>query len=213
MSLAGRLRLVAGALAGTVVALFAGWLAFSAIQPGRTDTTQRSTPAVLRAVQDLASYTAASGSFQVLVDSEEDVNLVPSFIAGERTLLVATGTVDAEVDFSSIGAEGVTVSPDRRSVEVTLPHAQLAPAELDNSQTYVAERQRGLVDRIGQALSSSPGDDHELLERAEQQLRDAASGTELAQRAEDNTRSMLTGLLGSLGFETVTVHFQDPDES
>ena len=85
MSLAGRLRLVAGALAGTVVALFAGWLAFSAIQPGRTDTTQRSTPAVLRAVQDLASYTAASGSFQVLVDSEEDVNLVPSFIAGERS--------------------------------------------------------------------------------------------------------------------------------
>lgn len=212
MSLAGRLRLVAGALAGTVVALFAGWLAFSALQPGRTDTTQRSTPAVLRAVQDLSTYTAASGSFQVLVDSQDDVNLVPSFIAGKRTLLVATGTVDAEVDFSGLGVEGVTLSPDGRSVEVTLPHAQLARAELDNSQTYVAERQRGIVDRIGEALSSSPGDDHELLERAEQQLHDVAAGTELQQRAEDNTRTMLTGMLGSLGFETVTVRFQDPPE-
>jgi hypothetical protein len=213
MSLAGRLRIVTGALVATVVAVFAGWLAFSALEPGRTDTTQRSTPAVLRAVQDLATYTGASGSFQVLVDSEKEVNLVPSFIAGERTLLVATGNVDAQVDFSALAADTVTVSADRRAVDITLPRAQLARAELDNSQTYVAERQRGLVDRIGEALSSSPGDDHELMERAEQQLHDAAAGTELRQRAEDNTRNMLTGLLGALGFDTVTVHFQDPVQS
>jgi hypothetical protein len=107
----------------------------------------------------------------------------------------------------------VTVSGDRRAVEIRLPRAQLARAELDNSQTYVAERQRGLVDRIGEALSSSPGDDHELLARAERQLHDAAAGTQLRERAEDNTRTMLTSLLGSLGFETVTVHFQDAVQS
>jgi hypothetical protein len=200
---------VVAALVGTVAVLLIGWLAYSLLEPGRQDHTDRSSPVVLQAIADLSTYKAATGNFQVVVDSEKDVNMVPSFLAGERTLMVASGKVDAEVDFSGLATDAVKISPDRTSVEITLPHAQLSEAQLDNSHTYVAERQRGLVNRLGEALSSDPGDDHELLQQAQQQLRQAADGTELRQRAEDNTRGMLTSLMGSLGFKQVNVHFAD----
>jgi hypothetical protein len=209
MAPARRLPLVVAALLGTLAVVVVVWLAFALFEPGRTEQRERSVPAVLQAVADLSTYTAASGNFQVVVDSEKDVNRVPSFLAGQRTLLVANGRVDAAVDFSALGADGVRMSADRRTVEVTLPHARLGPAQLDHSQTYVAARQRGLLDRIGDALGSAPSDDHELLQAAERRLQDAAAGTELRQRAEDNTRDMLTSLLGSLGFEQVTVRFAD----
>jgi hypothetical protein len=212
MSPVRRLRIVVAALVGTVGVLLVCWLAYSLLEPGRQDDTQRSMPVILQAMQDLSAYKAATGNFQVVVDSEKDVNMVPSFLAGERTLMVATGNVDAEVDFSGLEGDAVKMSPDRSAVEITLPHAQLTRAQLDNSKTYVAERQRGLMDRLGEAFSTNPGDDHELLQQAEEQLQQAAAGTELRQRAEDNTTTMLSSLLGSLGFEHVTVRYQDAVE-
>jgi hypothetical protein len=175
--------LVATVAVGLVVLGSSGWLAFRLLHPGQQRTV------------------------------DKDVKLVPSVIAGERSLMVAEGSVDAEVDFSQLGADAVHVSGDRRSVEVTLPPAQLSATHLDHDHTYVAERQRGLIDRIGQALSSNPGDDHALLQAADQKLRDAAEDTQLRQRAEDNTRTMLTGLLNSLGYEHVTVRFAVPAKS
>ena len=208
----GRLSVAVVAFVGLAVVACSGWLALQLLQPGRQRTIDRSGPTVLQAIQDLSSYKAASGNFQVLVDLEKDVKLVPSVIAGERSLMVAQGSVDAEVDFSRLGPDAVHVSGDRRSVELTLPPAQLSQTHLDHDHTYVAERQRGLVDRIGQALSSNPGDDRELLQAADQKLRAAAEGTELRQKAEDNTRAMLSELLGSLGFEHVTVRFTPPTQ-
>jgi hypothetical protein len=200
--------LVAIVVVGLLVVGSSGWLAFRLLQPGQQRTIDRSSPTVLHAIQDLSEYKAATGNFQVLVDLEKDVKLVPSMIAGERSLMVAEGSVDAEVDFSKLGADAVHVSPDRRSVDITLPAAELSATHLDHDRTYVAERQRGLLNRIGEAFSSNPGDDQQLLQAADQKLRAAAQGTELRQRAEDNTRSMLTGLLTSLGFEHVSVTFQ-----
>lgn len=147
------------------LALTARWLGI-----GKTEDRYRSNPVVLAALQDLAAYKAASGQFQVVIDLEKDVRFVPSFIAGERTYLVAAGNVDAEVDFSGLGPGAVEVSEDRTAVTVTLPPAHLAPARIDNDATYVAERQRGVVNRLGEALSSNPGDDAQLYARAEDEM-------------------------------------------
>lgn len=202
--------LVAAALAVLLViagmAATARWLGV-----GRTDDRYRSNPVILAALQDLSAYKAASGQFQVVIDLERDVRFVPSFIAGERTYLVAAGNVDAEVDFSDLGPGTVEVSPDRLGVTITLPPAQLVDARIDNEATYVAERQRGVFNRLGEALSSNPGDDAQLYIRAEEEMEAAAAQSGLEERAEGNTRDMLTALLGSLGFEEVTITFEEPE--
>lgn len=205
----GLFSFIVAGLFGLTALLTVGWLGMHLLEPGKQTTVDRSGPAVLQAIQDLSTYKASTGNFQVIVDLEKDVKMVPSFIAGQRTLMVANGSVDGEVDLSHLGPEAVKISDDRRSVDITLPAAKLSATHLDNSQTYVAERQRGLVDRIGQALSSNPGDDRALLQAADAKLLEAARNTQLANRAEDNTRVMLTTLMTSLGFQQVNVHFEN----
>ncbi|MEZ5234929.1 MAG: DUF4230 domain-containing protein [Acidimicrobiales bacterium] len=68
-----------------------------------------------------SAATAATGEFSELVDVEDDVRYVPDFLAGERTVMVAVGSVDAEVDFSRLDGSHIVVSEDGRSVVVHLP--------------------------------------------------------------------------------------------
>jgi len=176
-------------------------------KPFTPETTDRSQPAVLKALEDLHEYRAATGQFQVIVDLEHRTRYVPTLLKGERTLFVAGGSVDAFVDFSQLGAEAVTVSQDRRSVTVTLPRATLSRARVDPSQSYVYERERGLVDRVGAAFSDNPTSERELYLLAEQKLSKAAAAGDVTDRAEENTRQMLTGLLRSLGFTDLDIVF------
>ena len=59
-------------------------------------------------------------------------------------------------------------------------------------------------------FSSNPTSEKELYQAAEQKLGAAAQQSELVDRGKENTRKMLVGLLGSLGYENITVVFEDP---
>jgi hypothetical protein len=169
----------------------------------------RSQPVLLRSIQDLSRYEAASGNFQVVVDLEKDARFLPDAIRGQRTLFVGAGTVDAYVDFARIGKDGIVVSGDREKVEVRLPRAQLEAAALDTRRSYVVNQQRGLLDRLGSFFSSNPDSQQRVYQVAQERIQQAAKDSGLTDRAEQNTRTMLTGMLRSLGFGQVTVGFAD----
>jgi hypothetical protein len=173
-------------------------------------TIDRSQPPLLVQLTDLSEYHASSANFQALVDLEKDTKYLPDFLSGQRALMVAAGTVDATVDFSGLKNENVVVSEDRKSVTITLPAPQLSEVTLDHDRTYVESRDRGLFDRIGGLFSGNPTDDQPLYQAAEDKLHEAAANSELLSLAETNTRSMLESLLKSLGFENVTVVFEQP---
>lgn len=176
--------------------------------PFTTESVDRTQPAVLKALEDLHDFRAATGHFQVIIDLEKDARYVPALIKGERTLFVAAGTVDAGVDFSRLGSDAVSVSDDGRSVAVTLPRAKLSRPHVDPARSYVYERERGVLDRLGALFSDNPTSERPLYLLAERRLAAAAEdGTGLTERAEHNTRTMLEGLLRSLGFTDVEVRF------
>jgi len=177
--------------------------------PFGSEEVDRTGPAVLHALRDVSRYEAATGEFQVLVDVEHDANYLPDAIRGDRTVFMAQGTVDAEVDFTGITGDAVRVADDG-SVTVTLPEATLSEARIDSDQSRVVARDRGLLDRLGDVLSDNPVDDRELYLRAEDRLGAAAAEAGLADRAEANTRRMLEGMLGQLGHDDVTVVFEPP---
>lgn len=172
----------------------------------------RSPAPLLLALQDVAQYRAATGTFQVLVDQERDTPNVPAVISGERTTFFATATVDALVDFSALDAERVTMSADRRSVTISLPAPVLAAAVLDPAQSRIVGRERGLVERVGSIFDDVPTGDAELYVLARRKADAAAQQSDLAARAEQSTSEMLTTLAGSLGFEQVTVSFDAADQ-
>ncbi len=176
-------------------------------EPGVVD---RSGPSLLLALADLSEYHAATGSFQVVIDVERDTPYLPSVLSGERTTFLATGGVDAVVDFSGLTAERVQVSQDRRAVTFSLPAPRLTEARVDPDGSRVVGRDRGLVDRIASVFEDNPTSEREFYQLAEQRLATAARDSDLLARAETNTRAMLTGLAGSLGFERVRVDFAAP---
>ncbi|MFC9910641.1 DUF4230 domain-containing protein [Streptomyces sp. NPDC127197] len=172
-----------------------------------TETHDRSGPALLKSIQDISRYDAASGNFQVVVDLEKDTKYLPDAIRGTRTLYVGAGTVDAYVDLGRVGEDDVTVDEDRTSATLRLPHAALGDPALDTDRSYAVSKQRGLLDRLGDLFSDNPNSEQAVQQLAVRHIRAAAKESELTARAESNTTAMLEGLLGSLGFKEVRVTY------
>ncbi|MFD7282347.1 DUF4230 domain-containing protein [Streptomyces sp. NPDC059862] len=172
-----------------------------------TETHDRSGPALLKSIQDISRYDAASGNFQVVVDLEKDTKYLPDAIRGTRTLYVGAGTVDAYVDLGRVGEDDVTVDEDRTSATLRLPHAALGDPALDTDRSYAVSKQRGLLDRLGDLFSDNPNSEQAVQQLAVRHIRAAAKESELTARAESNTTGMLEGLLGSLGFKEVRVTY------
>ncbi|MFD1540314.1 DUF4230 domain-containing protein [Nonomuraea guangzhouensis] len=204
-----RWRYLAGFLVVAVLLVVGGRLAWTWLNPLGEQTIDRSQPVLLQSIKDLSRFEAATGNFQVVVDLEKDARFLPDAVKGTRTLFVGAGNVDAYVDFSAMGANGVTVNKDRTEATIRLPRAQLEKPNLDNRRSYVFAQQRGLLDRVQGFLSSSPNDQRELYVLAETKIAEAASSSDLRARADANTKAMLEGMLKSLGFTKVTVKFAD----
>ncbi|MEW2283948.1 DUF4230 domain-containing protein [Streptomyces sp. NPDC047841] len=172
-----------------------------------TETHDRSGPALLKSIQDMSRYDAASGNFQVVVDLDKDAKFLPDAIRGTRTLYVGAGTVDAYVDLGRVGEKDVTVNDDRTSATIRLPHARLGKPALDPDHSYAVSKQRGLLDRLGDLFSDNPNSEQAVQKLAVRHIGDAARTSGLTARAEHNTTGMLQGLLRSLGFTEVRVTY------
>lgn len=197
--------LVAAALVAVFILIQGLHFGFGWLNPFGETTKDRSSPVVLKSIQDLSRYEAAEGEFQVIVDLDKEANWLPSLIRGNRTLFVGNGSVNAYVDFAKLGSGAVTVSGDRKTATVRLPHAQLEPTNLDPKHSYVFATQTGLLDRIGQFFTGSPGDQRQLYVLAAQKIQTAAQQSGLQARADQNTKTMIQNLLRALGFTTVNV--------
>jgi hypothetical protein len=218
----GFARSVAGALVGALVVLGLGAvLVFGAAASGLValpaalaglftrEQVDRSEPPVLLSIQDLSRFVAAEGSYQVVVDLEDDTRYVPDWLKGERTIFLAEGSVDVYVDFSDLTEDAVHMAENGSAVTVTLPAPALTEPRIDLEGSRALSESRGLIDRAADFFGDDVGSQREVLLRAEDLLAEAAQESGLTARAEENTRTTLEGLLGGLGYETVTVLFED----
>ncbi len=101
--------------------------------PFASRTADRSTPALLLAVRDLSEYHAATGAFQPTPSASP----------------LATGHVDAVVDFARDGPRPVRGSDDRRSAAITLPAPVLGKATVDPAQSCLVDHDRGAFGAVG----------------------------------------------------------------
>jgi len=197
-----------GALAVAVIVLanaIGGLFSFNLFGTTKID---RSAPVVLKQLRDVSTYTAATGDFESTVDIENDT-VLPSFLMGDRAIFVGVGTVDAQVDFGQLTKDAIVVG-ENGAVTVTLPQPTLGKAHVDPARSHVANRDRGLINRIEGMFKDNPTSERELYLKAQHRIAKAARGSEMRARAERNTEAMLKGLLGKLGFQNVNVVWTGP---
>jgi hypothetical protein len=146
----------------------------------------------------------------VIVDVQNDKKYIPDFLVNDRTLFVAAGSVEAYVDFGSIGQGAIQESADHKTVQIKLPAPQLNKPSIDHDKSYVFAQQKGVLNHLGDVFNNDPNKLQQLYQLGEQKITDAARDSELAQRAEENTRKMLDGMLRSLGYTSITITFAGP---
>ena len=123
------------------------------------------------------------------------------FLFGDRLLLVAHGTVIAGVDLDQLGRDDIQVGADG-TVSIALPAAEVFITALDNENSYVYDRDIGLLRKADIELESA------ARLAAEQEMLKAAIEDGILEQAQTNAENYLYRLLRSLGFADVTFNVQ-----
>jgi hypothetical protein len=164
---------------------------------GRTTRIDTSAPAVVEKIRQLSRLESVNYSVDKIVEGNRQSPLVPDFLAGDRMLFIAHGDVIAGVDLTQLGKNDVQVNGD--SAEVRLPQAEILTTRIDNTKSRVYERNTGLL------VVADPNLESQVRQAAEEQIRQAALDDKILEKATDNARVTVTGLLYALGFHKVDV--------
>ncbi len=204
----GVVSLIVAAIIGAMV-ISAVWRIAGVLKnPLATEKVDRTGPALITALTNMARVEGSSGTFQVVVDIQDDAKYVPAALKGERIIYLAQGSASGTVDLGGLNATSITVDEVLKTATIIVPQAQISNVRIDLTRSKVLSHERGLLDRLGGAAGDAPAMHPDLVARAETQLKDAATESQLRQRAEENTETLLRSIATGLGYTTVNVEFR-----
>ena len=173
----------------------ASWLA-----PLLGEPTHRTGPVVVQDIQRLNELATVKWTQQVIVEEEGNEEIwrryLPDLLSGERVLLIAVGDVQAGVNLDELGEDDVQVEENR--VTIDLPEPRILSASLNEDETKVYDRDRGLIDLWG---------DDALIEEARRdavdEIRDTAEKNGIIEQAQTNAEDSIRAFVISLGYGEV----------
>jgi hypothetical protein len=209
------LQLIAISITGgaVIVASLAGWAFLRsgsrfiegvklAIAPQPPVETVDLRTVVVEQIRLASELTTAVFTMEAVVPAQSD-RKIGNYTVGKTNLLyIAYGEVRAGVNLEEIGAADVSPSADGTSVVLTLPAAKLLDTKIDVARSSVYDYSRGF-------LNLGPDRAPELQSAAQQEalieIEKAACDQNILNQANDRAELVVTQLLQSAGFETVTV--------
>lgn len=163
------------------------------------------TPDVVVALRELAFLEGMVFHTERVIDLRERQSTLFRLIdAEDAILLVAAGEVRAGVDLRALTPSAIDADFEERRATLYLPAATISSARLDNARTYVHSRKTDLFASRRQDLETR------ARREAERSLEQAAREAGILEKAEASVGRTIEGLLRSLGFEQIEVHFGVP---
>lgn len=156
-----------------------------------------SSTTIVHQITDLSRLETASFEIEKVITAETN----PDFLwgaFGESIIFMGYGKVIAGVDFSQMQLTDLqVVDPD--TVMVHLPPAKIFDdlPVLDNQKSTVLNRDTGLLASVDPNLETS------VRQEAERQIREAATQTDILDKANANAEAFMRQFLQGLGFENV----------
>jgi hypothetical protein len=124
------------------------------------------------------------------------------FLFGDRLLFVAHGFVIAGVDLEKVKTDDLRLEDN--ILYVTLPEPEVFVATLDNSKSYVYDRQMGMLTQGDQSLETN------ARQVAEQTIKQAAMDDGILDQAKINAENYLSRLFQDLGYQDVIFDYATP---
>lgn len=173
----------------------ATWGAASLLRnPFALFTKTASGPVVLQQIQQLNRLETCRYNGEVVVQGERK-GLLPTWLSGDRVLLVGRGEVVAGLDLSGLRAQDIQVKG--QELTVRLPAPQILHTRLDNERSEVHDRTSGILSGPDRNL------DGQVRVEAEEKIRAAALESGILQTAGTNARATLSQQLRLFGFREV----------
>jgi hypothetical protein len=145
---------------------------------------------IVRQVRSLARLETIQYSVEKVITAESGQGPF-GFLVGDRLLLVAHGEVIAGVDLSKLSPDDLRVRDN--VLYVILPEPEIFVATLDNEQTYVYDRDTGILTRRDINLETT------ARQAAEQAIREAALEDNILNQARVNAENYLYRLFLEIG--------------
>ncbi len=149
---------------------------------------------IVREVQSLARLETIQYSVEKVITAELNQGAFGTLF-GDRLLFVAHGYVIAGIDLSKLTEDDIRISGE--TLRVKLPPAEVFVATLDNENSYVYDRDTGLLRRADTQLESA------ARRAAEAEILRTATEDGILDQAQKNAETYLLSLLNSLGFSRV----------
>jgi hypothetical protein len=149
---------------------------------------------IILQVQSLSRLETASYTIEKVITAESGQGAF-SFLFGDRLILVAHGQVIAGVDLGKMDVDDIIVA-ENETVVVTMPPAEVLVVDLDNQDSYVYDRDTGVI-------GMNPALETEARRAAEQEILNVALEDGILEVAQRNAESYLRNLIMALGFREV----------
>lgn len=154
-------------------------------------------PTVVRQIQKLQRLETVNYTMDKIISGEHSNTFLPTFLVGDRVLLVVHGEVVGGIDLANLQPGDVVVHGQK--VSIHLPHATVLSTRIDNTKTRVYSRDTGLFS------SPDPNLESEVREEAERQLLQAALQDGILKTAAENAGTTVAGMLEGFGFREVEI--------
>lgn len=154
--------------------------------------------AVVEHIRSLNKWETASYSIEKIIDKGTSGNVFERMLFGNRVLLIAHGEVVGGFDLTTLESGSVKIAG--KSITVNMPPPQILSTSLNESETRVYDRQKGLLVPNDNNLES------DARVEAVNAIRSASCTEGILDTVTENGRKQLTSLLSSFGFTSVTIN-------
>jgi len=154
-------------------------------------------PTIVRQIQQLQRLETVSYTADKIISGGHANAYLPTFLAGDRLLLVVHGEVVAGINLADLRPGDVEIQALK--VSLHLPPAEVLSTRIDSAKTRVYSRETGLFS------SPDPNLESEVRAEAERELQQDALQDGILKTAADNAGSTITGMLKGFGFQEVDI--------
>lgn len=165
---------------------------------GKFTANKYNDTSVIKEIRSLSRLETSSYTVEKIIDKGNNGNIFQNLLFGNSILLIAHGQVIGGFDLANLSQD--SIKTNGKSITITLPPPQILSVSLDESQTRVYDRQKGILANSKTDLES------EARVSAISAVRKAACDGGILTSSSENAKKQLESILKSFGFTEITIN-------